>query len=406
MPASDMTQLPRVLLVDDDANVLEGMRRTLRGLFRVETAVGARAAIALLEHDTDFSVIVSDLRMPDLDGVMLLNQVRDGAPDIVRILLTGHANAEAAIRAVNDGAVFRFLTKPCPSDLLRATVAQAADMYRTERAERVLQTLTMQGSVKLLADVIALAQPAAFARAMLVQRYVAEIAGRLAMQERWAVELAAMLSQIGSISLPRTLVARMHAGEPLDEAEQAEVNSLPAVAEQLLAHVPLLDGVRDLLRQLPQRFADRSANAPGAGDNTMLPGSRLLRVALDYVELEARGVAPDVALRRLRGCRGVYDPDVLAAFAVARGVVVDPDEVLDDCSEAGRDAGPVMRELFLADVTVGMQFAEDVIANDLVLVARGQLVTASLVHRIHQQWTTFAESCQVRVWPPAPPAEA
>ena len=106
--------LPRILCVDDDPNLLDGLTRSLRGHYRVETATDATVALENLRTVEPYSVVVSDQRMPRMDGVTFLSNIRGIAPATVRVLLTGQADMESAIAAVNEGNIFRFLTKPCP----------------------------------------------------------------------------------------------------------------------------------------------------------------------------------------------------------------------------------------------------------------------------------------------------
>ncbi|MDQ1521265.1 MAG: hypothetical protein QOI55_2338, partial [Actinomycetota bacterium] len=117
-----------VLCVDDDENVLAALSRSLGTSYAVSTACSAKDALALIDNER-FAVVVSDLRMPELDGVDLLNLVRERAPTTARILLTGHADLDAAIAAVNRCNIFRLLCKPCPPADLHAAVADAADEY-------------------------------------------------------------------------------------------------------------------------------------------------------------------------------------------------------------------------------------------------------------------------------------
>src|SRR4051812_5630356 len=105
----------RVLCVDDEPNVLEGLTRVLHRKCILLTATSGREAMTILAGSAPIHVIVSDMRMPEMNGAKLLAECRRCSPDTVRLLLTGHADMQAAISAVNEGQVFRFLTKPCPA---------------------------------------------------------------------------------------------------------------------------------------------------------------------------------------------------------------------------------------------------------------------------------------------------
>ena len=122
---------PRILLVDDDVEVLDALQRQLRGRFDVTATCDAKEAIRLVVSGGPFAVVVSDLRMPGMDGVSLLYLIRQIVPETVRVLLTGQADMESAISAVNQGNIFRFLTKPClPAALMRALEA-SVEQYQS-----------------------------------------------------------------------------------------------------------------------------------------------------------------------------------------------------------------------------------------------------------------------------------
>ena len=127
---------PRILCVDDEPGVLDGLTRRLRRHFTVRTAPGAAEALDVLEREEPFAVVVSDMRMPGMDGAAFLAVVRARWPDTVRILLTGHADLDSAISAVNDGQIFRFLSKPCPLETLLNALEAATEQHALVRAQR------------------------------------------------------------------------------------------------------------------------------------------------------------------------------------------------------------------------------------------------------------------------------
>lgn len=374
--------LPRILCVDDEPNVLQSLGRTLRRRFDVTTSVGARAALAELEHGPGFAVVVSDLRMPEIDGVGLLSEVRRRAPDTVRILLTGYAELDAAIAAVNDGAVFRFLTKPCAPDTLLAALSAAADQHRLITAEKVLLEQTLHGSIKALTDVLALVNPAGFGRAVRVKQLIGVLAERLGLANRWELEVAAMFSQIGAITLPASIAEKIYNGEPLDHAESLAAARLPRVASDLLAGIPRLDEVRQILIQQDQRW-DLAGGSRGGGEPGQPPiGARLLKLALDFDVLETRGLAPPVIVAALRDRTGAYDPAVLQALMDHLGEGLE-EQVLD---------------VDLRALRPGMVFAEDVrSATGILLIARGQEVTERLVERMRNLGHLTAAQQSVRM---------
>ncbi|HEU4628101.1 MAG TPA: response regulator, partial [Gemmatimonadaceae bacterium] len=308
-PPAPLDDRPRILCVDDEPRVLQALGRTLRRHFDVVAADGPARALELLAHDGPFAVIVSDLHMPVMDGVALLAAAHTHVPDAVRVLLTGHADLEAAIDAVNDGHVFQFLRKPCPPDTLVRTLRAAVEQHRLVTAERELLEQTLRGSVRMLADVLALASPTVFGRAERVQRLAGELAGRLAPSDRWSVEIAATVWHLGCVTLPPVVAEKVGRGLPLDGDEAARVREVPAAAGRLVAHIPRLERVRELLH---------AVGDPAVRDEAPL-GAQLLRAALELDTLEARGLQPAAAFDELDVALAGCDPRVLAAIREVRG---------------------------------------------------------------------------------------
>ena len=114
-----------ILLVDDEENILAAMRRVLRREgYRILTANGGQEGLALLA-DNAVDVIVSDQRMPNMTGVEFLRQAKASHPDTVRIVLSGYTELQSITDAINEGAIYKFLTKPWDDDLIRANIAEA-----------------------------------------------------------------------------------------------------------------------------------------------------------------------------------------------------------------------------------------------------------------------------------------
>ena len=141
---------PKILLVDDEVNVLQAYTRVLRSRFALESAESGSQALEVLKANGPFAAIVSDMRMPGMDGVELLSWVRELYPDTVRIMLTGNADQQTATDAVNQGAIFRFLSKPCDSEVLASTLEQAIRQHELITSEKSLLQDTLKGSIRML----------------------------------------------------------------------------------------------------------------------------------------------------------------------------------------------------------------------------------------------------------------
>jgi response regulator RpfG family c-di-GMP phosphodiesterase len=359
---------PRILLVDDEPLVLAALQRQLRTHFEVNVATESWEAMRLVASEGPYAVVISDLRMPGMDGVALLHGIRNLSPDTVRILLTGYADVEAAIAAVNEGNIFRFLTKPCPTGTLLRALEASVEQHRLIMAERVLLEQTLRGSLKTLTDILALVNPVAFGRAIRTRRMISGLAALERVSDPWQAEIAAMLAQIGWVTLPAETTSKLYHGAALSPSEQAIVDNLPTLTEQLLANIPRLEPVLEILRYQDKHYDGQGPPDDGTAGHAIPWGARALKAVSDFDVLESQGYSVEVALDTMRARAGWYDPAMLEAIARLQG-------------DKPRDATVV--QLPLHAVQPGMVFAEDVkTRSGLLLIARGQEVTPSLVERI------------------------
>nr|BFE79006.1 hypothetical protein GCM10020093_016070 [Planobispora longispora] len=195
-------ETPSVLLVDDEPTVLETLSHQLGTEYRVVTALDGMSALDALDRQGPFAVVISDMRMPDMDGIELLGHVRLRHPGLTRVLHTAQGDLASAIAAINNGQVFRFLCKPCPTRELRDTVRDAVEQHRLVSAEREILDKTLRASLQALFGCLELASPQAFARAGRIRDLVGALCRELGLNNVWEIEVAAMASQLGAVTLP------------------------------------------------------------------------------------------------------------------------------------------------------------------------------------------------------------
>ena len=126
----------KVLIVDDDVNLLASLRRRLGRRFTVTTAVSAEEGLTSLKEHGPFAVVVSDQRMDHMDGIQFLTEVKDRSPETMRMMLTGNVDLRVAIDAINEAGAYRFLTKPCSGEDLIGAVEEGVKQYWLNTAER------------------------------------------------------------------------------------------------------------------------------------------------------------------------------------------------------------------------------------------------------------------------------
>jgi len=321
---------PRVLLVDDDPNILSAYTRTLRKRFRFDTAQGGEEALALLAGPEPYAVILSDMRMPGMDGIELLARAMALAPDSVRIMLTGNADQETAIEAVNRGNIFRFLTKPCDPETLALSLEAGIKQHQLVTAEKELVEGTLKGTLDLLVELLSIADPGAFSRAQALAPLAQKLAAVLALESAWVVGVAATLSQIGALTIPPGILGRVQAGEPVTEQERATVLRLPEISSGLIHHIPRMDAVAAAIRFMHKNY-NGTGLPPGPQREEEIPlAARILKVASDYLDLAGAAGGGQAALARMSQQHGCYDPSVLNALALAL-------ELPDQAQEADPD---------------------------------------------------------------------
>jgi len=358
---------PHVLCVDDEPQVLEGLKLHLHRRYEVLTASGAREGLAILGSTEYPAVIISDMRMPGMDGATFLAQARSIAPNSVRILLTGQANLQSAIAAVNDGQIFRFLLKPCPPNTLLAAVDAAAQQHRLLTAERVLVEQTLHGSIKAMMDVLAITNPLSFGRGNRVKQLVTELGTKMVIGDLWQAEMAAMLRQLGYVAVPQEVIEKAYYGETLTAPEEQMIANVPRVTEALLANIPRIEEVRQIITGCERPPMPEGTTLIDLNKLAIRKKAQLLRVAADFDVLEARGNTSEDALATISGRSEMYDPEIMQALIELRS----GEALLDE-----------IRELPLSALLIGMTFEDDVkTSSGLLLAPKGYQITASFLER-------------------------
>jgi response regulator RpfG family c-di-GMP phosphodiesterase len=312
--------LPRILCVDDVPAVLTSISVTLRRDYEVHTATKGEDALKMLADNGAYAVICTDMRMPGMNGTELLKQVMHLYPEITRILFTGETGRETAANAVNEGQIFRFLTKPCPPEKLKAAMEAGVMHHRMVSAERVLLQETLIGCIKALIDVLAIANPVAFGRASRVKRLSKEFASDLGCNGFWQLDAAALLSQLGYLSLPMELVEKLYHGEPLTQEEKVLASGVPQVANKLLGNIPRLEPVLQILAGL------NNPNGTGLPNGPLNLGTKVLSLVLDYDSLVARGLNASAALDQLRQ-QSKHGQELIEKLAARLGATIGREEI-------------------------------------------------------------------------------
>jgi response regulator RpfG family c-di-GMP phosphodiesterase len=231
-------------------------------------------------------------------------------------MLTGNADQQTAIEAVNQGRVFHFLTKPCLSETLALALQAGVKQHRLIIAERELLEQTLNGSVKVLTDILSMADPLSFGQGQSLRDFMRSYVLALRLNQTWEFEIAAMLSQIGMVTIPPPVLQKIRACHRLTGAEQDMLTRVPKIGAELLANIPRLEPVSKIVLYQQKHFDGSGFPLDAVKGDAIPMGSRILKVLSDLLELTTRKTSKIEALNLMRNRRGCYDPRVLeAAFA-------------------------------------------------------------------------------------------
>ncbi|MDP5240397.1 response regulator [Uliginosibacterium sp. 31-16] len=405
---------PVILLVDDEPNVLSALRRLLRPSgYSVLTAESGGAALTLLEAQP-VDLIISDMRMPGMNGAELLALTRERWPATMRLLLTGYAEVSSAIAAINEGGIYRYIAKPWDDTELLKTLAQALELCGLQREKNRLEALTQAQneslrelnatledkvrirteelqianqeislameklkktfftSVQILSNLIEMRAPALAGHS----RRVADVARHLAEKmkvppaETHEILLAGLLHDIGKIGYPDPLLTKPISHMSADEIGVARKHPLNGAAA--LMSMPELRGVAEIIRSHHERWDGQGFPDGLAGDKIPL-GARILALANDYDAaqlgtLSIKRMSVDEAKGWvLEGSRFRYDPAVVEAFGTLVG-------------RAPRK--PVLeKRMGGAQLEVGMVLSRDLYSPDGMLLLATEYVLDELLIR-------------------------
>ncbi len=359
---------PRILCVDDEPMVLEGLSLTLGRKYEVITAPSGIAALEVFKTNKFIPVIISDMRMAGMDGATLLAKVKECSPFTVRMLLTGHSDLDSAISAINNGQIFRFLVKPISPTLLLKAVESAVMQHQLIVSEKILLEQTLRGSIKVLTELLSLANPQAFGRANRIKQNAVKLATKINLASTWQIEISAMLSHIGYLTLPQEMVNKIYAGEALNEEENNRMARLPDINENLLLNIPRLEDVRSILMNQGKNFDGTGYPDNGLIGESIPIGSRILKIVTDFDSLELNNDSLPEKIKVMNLRNGNYDSKLLEAF----------------CEILGTEKNEVeIRHLPISLLKTGMRFAQDIqTPSGVLIVPSGYELTDALLQRI------------------------
>ena len=357
----------KVLLVDDDADLLATFSRLFRKQFRIDTALEAKEGLKAVAQKGPYAVIVSDMRMPGMDGIQFLTRVKEVVPDSVRIMLTGNADQETAVKAVNEGSIFRFLTKPCSPEAFSNALTAGIEQYRLITAERELLEKTLSRSIKVLIDILSMVNPIAFSRAVHIHKYMRHIVSELGLKNSWKYEISAMLSQIGCVTIPSDIIEKYYAGQELTDAERKMFNSHPSVGRELLEKIPRLENIALMIENQEKPFSNYQNGNPPSMRGEIELGAQMLRTSIEFDRLLSHGASITEAIKKMMQKPNECDA---AIVSMLKNIEIEKPEKVVDLVK-------------VVNLSSGMVLDEDIYSkNNLLIAPKGHDITYALREKL------------------------
>lgn len=298
----------KILCVDDEPNILSSLRRmlSLEG-FQVSTADSGAQALALMDTES-FDVLVSDMQMPVMNGAQLLEAVRQKSPATMRLLLTGAADVGSAIAAINQGEIYRYLTKPWDDAEMIATIRSAIELAQAAKAREARLRASYVSSIKAFSGLMALRLPDLLTHSRRVANLSRKIARLMGMSEEQAQEvyIAGLLHDVGKVGLSDRILSTKFIELPLGDAKIYRKHC--EMGQQSLKMLEELNGVGQIVRSHHEYFNGTGYPDRLEGDN-IVAGARILAIVEAFEELVSGDYAkepttPKEALRIVASNRG------------------------------------------------------------------------------------------------------
>ena len=363
----------KIHCVDDEESILRGFQLNLRKDFELHLASDGVEGLELFEKEGGFALVLSDMRMPRMNGAEMLAEIKKRDHEVSTILLTGHTDFDSAMAAVNDGNVFRMLSKPCPPERLIKVLNDGLEQHDLVKSKRILLDQTLRGAVDALAESLSTAKPLFFGRVQRVRRMAKELANKLNIPHAWRVDVAAVFSQLAYLALPENVTEDVYYRKDLNKEIKALLAKFPEDTRNILDKIPGLEEIGEVLKSVDIQYRFEEEKEDG-----VRIAASILKVALDFDYYEEQGYNRSLIVSTLKERTKDYDPKVTKSLS----------DLIVIAAETSS-----LQEIKIEDIDIGMRLSQELRLDDgFLIAAAGTDVDRQLLKVIRNYNSCYAES--------------
>ncbi len=389
---ADRSEKQKVLVVDDAPENIQVLMETLKGEYAVVPAVNGQKALKIAETAPVPDIILLDIMMPEMDGYEVCRRLKANrvTRNIPVIFVTALDQEEDETMGLELGAV-DYITKPISPAIVQARVKTHLNLKNAQQRLQDLLSQTLSGSVRMLVDILGLVNPMAFSRSSQIRRLTNSMVKTLGITDVWKFDLAAMLSQIGCVTLPAETLKKFYEGLELTEKEQQLYSDFPKAGAELIANIPHLEQVAGMIARQRDPFDEDEPEEPANREPVIL-GGQILKIATDHVQFIGSGMSQEEAIHRMGENRSEYDPKLVGVLAGVLGVSAEKQE---------KKTVPVKA------ASTGMIIDQDVYSDDgALLVVKGTELSVATIKILQQYGQLEKIKDSIRVLAPKDQADS
>ncbi|MEC7201273.1 MAG: response regulator [Verrucomicrobiota bacterium] len=362
-----------ILFVDDEPSVLESLRRVVETHYPATFVKSAKEAIEAFEQQGPFAMVISDFRMPNLNGAELLLEIRNRDPDVVTMLFTGAAGFDDVSEAVRMGQIYRLIGKPCGAKEMLQNLEDGFRQYDAIRAEKNLLEQTLNGAVSALTTILSATEPLFFGRAQRVKKLAFKLADHMGIHDQWRLELASTFAYLGYLNLPPAMQERVYHKRIVPDKVTHLIEGFPRFAADLVKKIPRLEKIGNIIISIPRDY-----DTNWQEEEHVRRLASVIRLANDFDEYSEAHYGPKAIHQKLKDRQHQYLPGAMEAL----GNVIDLE--IDSLPEI---------EIPLRQIQIGMTLRQDIRLTDgLLLASKGTVIDEVVVELMDNYRRTYDET--------------